>query len=210
MNEFNLTQYFLEGWTACSFDKGDVDPILERVRKETFLPAESHKYASWDKSKGTIDRAGHFSEVPEYLRDAAADVALSGYFQWFTRIYGNFTQRTVFLNKWEKGSKLDWFLRPSLGVFIHNILVLAPDMFTDQNGGDLVLGMCDSSEDGSPIKGTELDLSSIVPSHGTMISLYSMNPNVLFRINQLKTDKELYTVHFCFGYVENTIMRGTA
>jgi hypothetical protein len=210
MNEFNLTQYFLEGYTSCVFDKAEVDPLLVEVRKQNFIRAGLHKYADWDKSLGEIDKRGHFNEVPEFLRDAASEVAQSGYFQWFTKIYGQFTQRTVFLNQWEKGDSLDWFLRPSLGVFTHNILILSHELFSDEDGGQLTVGMCDSDENGNPVQGTEMDIASIVPSHGTMLTLYSMNPNVLFRISQLKTDKELYTIHFCFGYVENTLMRGTA
>ncbi len=140
MNEFNLTQYFLEGYTTCAFDKAEVDPILEQVRKQEFVRAGNRNHAAWDKSVGQLDRAGHFNEVPEFLRDAASEVAQSGYFQWFTKIYGQFTQRTVFLNKWEKGDSLDWFLRPSLGVFVHNILVLSPELFSDEEGGQLIGG----------------------------------------------------------------------
>lgn len=213
MSDFNLTQYFLEGSTSCFLDKKIVDPLLEHVRKETFIPTEGSlwfntKYVSWDKSKGTLDRAGHFNEVPSYLKDAAGELAQSDYFQWFTRIYGQFTQRTVFLHKWTRGDELGWFLRPSLGVFIHNVLVLSHDLHSDDEGGQLYVGMCDSDPDGKPIEKTELDIASHVPAHGLLLSLYSMNPNVLLRISQLKTDKEFYTIHFGFGYVENTIMRG--
>jgi hypothetical protein len=54
---------------------------------------------------------------------------------------------------------------------------------------------------------TVIPLEHFIPTNGLMITNYNINPNVIRKINPLKTDKELYILHFYLGYVENTLMK---
>src|SRR6478736_4455284 len=145
MEPFNLTQYFLEGFTVTRIANGDVTPLLAQVEAENFvqttaIPMESNLKASWDgatlpkhplwdAAAGSMQFQAHKSSVPYFLSESAGDLAQSGYYEWFTKIYGQFTQRTVMVNKWERGSGMGWFLNPKLGVFLQSILFLSRHEF---------------------------------------------------------------------------------
>jgi hypothetical protein len=211
MDKMNLSDYFHKGYTSTNIP--DVEELLPFLRSQKWHTVENNyqEFAEGNTFNLPLsadwDFKSHQNKIPSSLYEAIKDLASSGYYEWFTQIYGNFTQITVMLTKMEKGSGYDWYQDTKLGAFNGNLLFITPEVFDESDGGEISLGICDSSPTGKPLSDTVIPLEHFIPTNGLMITNYNINPNVIRKINPLKTDKELYILHFYLGYVENTLMK---
>jgi len=216
MDKFNLTDYFHQGYTKTRVDLKYADRALELMRAQEYVTRDYKTHlgkqliaSSWgvDPLSPTWDLKSHMNATPDEIQELAGDLAQSGYYDWFTGIYGHYTQRTVMGTKYEYGQSLGWHVECCLGTFNANYLVLTGDQFEDSDGGQIEVGICDSDSNGDPIEGSDLELEKIPVTHGTLVTVYNINPNTIRRVKPLVTGKELYILHFYFGYLENTINR---
>lgn len=211
MDKMNLSDYFHKGYTTTFLS--DVEELIPFLKTQNWHKVENSYQEFADKNTFEIplsadwDFKSHQNKVPEILYESLKDLASSGYYDWFTQIYGNFTQITVMLTKMERGVGYEWYQDTKLGAFNGNLLVITPDTFDESDGGQISIGICDSTPSGKPMTDTIISLEHFVPKNGLMVTNYNINPNVIRKISPLNCDKELYILHFYFGYVENTLMK---
>jgi hypothetical protein len=194
--ELDLTSYFHKGYTIADLGN-EADGILEDLRKQNWVESNNLLKPEWDKHS-------HLNKPTDYLYDAVRDFSQSGYYSWFTKIYGGFTQRTIMARKWT-GQNTDWFNESRLGSFNANIL------FVGEGDPSIMLeiGNVDCDEDGR-ISGEVESLEAIYPKHGRLVTLYNINPCVVRRFLGKPSHGEWYTLHFYLGFIENTLLREVA
>lgn len=196
MLEFDLTSYFHKGYTVVDLGS-EADGVLEDLKRQSWVEKDGLLKPDWDKHS-------HHNKPSEYLYDAVHDFATSGYYSWFTKIYGGFTQRTVMARKWT-GQSTDWFNETRLGVFNANILFVGdgdPNCLFEIGQAD-----CDDSGRMSgPIENSEV----IYPKHGRLVTIYSINPCVVRRFLGRASQGNWYTLQFYLGFIENTVLREDA
>ena len=195
-NEFNLTSYFHKGYTVVDLGE-EADGVLEDLKKQTWCEKNGLLKPEWDNHS-------HLNKPSEYLYDAVRDASESGYYSWFTKIYGGFTQRTIMARKWS-GQGTDWFNESRLGSFNANILFVGE--------GDpsvmLEIGQADCDENGricGPAENTEI----IYPKHGRLVTIYNINPCIVRKFIGRASEGGWYTLHFYLGFIENTMLREAA
>ena len=194
--EFDLTSYFHKGYTVVDLGS-EADPILAELKKQNWVEKEGLVKPEWDNHS-------HHNRPSEFLYDAVQDFAVSGYYSWFTKIYGGFTQRTVMARKWS-GQHTNWFNETRLGVFNANLLFLGEGdpTFTFE------IGQADCDDFGR-IAGPAENAEVIIPKHGRLVTIYSINPCVVRRFVAQASQGEWYTLQFYLGFIENTMMREDA
>jgi len=191
--ELDLTSYFHKGYTVTDLGS-DVDGILADMRNQNWVEKDDLLKPDWDNHS-------HLNKATDYLYDAVRDFSQSGYYSWFTKIYGGFTQRTIMARKWT-GQSTNWFNESRLGAFNANILFLGKGDPTVS----LQIGQADCDENGR-IEGVIENVSTIHPKHGTLVTLYNINPCVVRRFLNEENTGEWYTLHFYLGFIENTLLR---
>lgn len=197
LKPFDLGSYFNNGHTVTELD---LEPaLLKSLRADSFEKKNGMEQAAWSSKS-------HTDELPEYIQDFARELAQSGYYDWFTKIYGDFTQRTVAVYKWNQNSKIDWRSDASMGAFLSSFIFVG-DSLVEGDGASLNVGICDSDPDGNQILNTKIDVATIQGTNGKMVTLYNMNPTVVHEITALENPKELYVVAVYLGYIENTLMK---
>jgi hypothetical protein len=193
MIELNLTDYFHRGYTVVDLSD-DLAPILESLKNQTWVDKNGVIKPEWDNHS-------HLNKPCEALYDAVRDFSQSGYYSWFTKIYGGFTQRTVMARKWS-GQSTDWFNESRLGSFNANILFLG----SGEPSVALEIGQADCDEDGR-MCGRPENISTIYPKHGRLVTLYNINPCVVRRFIHQPGNGEWYSLNFYLGFIENTMLR---
>lgn len=199
LKSFNLGAYFNEGHTVADFNP-KYAPMSE-IRREDFVLKNGLWQASWSNKK-------HTDEVPEYMQDFVKELAQSGYYDWFTQIYGQFTQRTVALYKWDTDTQVDWRSDASMGSFLSTFVFLGEGIGFE-TAGEFRVGSCDADAEGGQVPDTLKEMPSTTPIHGRAVTLYNMNPTVVYAQDPMLKKQEMYVVALYLGYIENTLMRAT-
>jgi hypothetical protein len=190
---FNINQFFKDGYAVSSIDKNFCDEMLKIIRREQFFKADQEQVGwkdpmvlHWEKN----NQPSLFHYYWKYLSS-------SNYFSFFRNHFGDFSQGLPMSNKFKDGDGMAWHSDYLDGSFMTTMLYLSKDFYSITDGGYLSVGVESNNK--------VFTLNTILPQHGTLVCVNNLNPIFKHKVNPLVCTKERYTVMCHFGYVDPSL-----
>ena len=206
-----LQSFFERGFAVSKIRKEFADELLEVANGESYreMPEDATLplCASWENWDRGLPR---YNDVPVVYRDFADALARQPYFEWYQTVFGAFSHKNIMLQLCKKGNGLGYHFDVFDATHMINILYLSPDDFSDRDGGLLEAARCRVLPDGRDIdRGARIErLGSVVPVHGTLVTVNNLVPTFCHRVTPVRTDKRRISLIMQFGYTENATTCG--
>ena len=202
---FDIEAYFTKGYTTTQVEAEVCDYLLQCVKRENFREESRLKPMNpllppWD----SYQKDTKLNEPPSYVSEFWNRIAQHEYYTYFHLIYGEFSQRNMMIQKYVRGTKLDWHQDVHEGVHITNVLYLADEPLAESEGGYLRLGKWNLDERYWGIEDSAVEVGRVAPAHGTLVSICNVIPTFCHSVAELVAEKTRYSMICRFGYTENT------
>lgn len=216
---FDLERFWRDGYTVTKIDRDIADELLSGIEAQSYVdepdayeldnPASVSLAKSWEGIRHPQapdwDKKSPFNTGPDLFKEFWSEVAFSEYFEWFTQLYGNFTQQSVMVHKYMRNEGMGWHYDVPDATMALNILYLTRDTFTEEDGGYLGVGHCSVDSEGVPVADSVIEVERVLPNHGTLVTLNNMNPKILHRVQKLVAPKSRFSLVCQFGYIGNVL-----
>jgi Rps23 Pro-64 3,4-dihydroxylase Tpa1-like proline 4-hydroxylase len=198
-----LNQLYRDGFYQTSIPKDEADRLIQLVKADSFLP---DKPGSPDIAEWETDNPSQNNAIPvEYL--AFMESLGSGPDMEHMRCHmGAWSRVNVMLQRGKRGDSMGWHHDSYDPMFMVCMLYLTDEIWTPEDGGELLIGHGDVDEKGFLTDHSAVSVKGrISPNHGTLVWCINTNPRWVHRVTEIQSDKLRYSMIGQFGYRENVL-----
>ncbi len=206
-NAINLEEFFSRGFSVSELDPRVSAELLKVAEDCDFFQPDgtnNPREATWEDSDKKLPL---YNNPPDKYKGFGKMFSRHPYFSWFTELYGDFNHTNIMLQLCEKGQEMSWHWDLFDAVPVVNMIYLSPDDIEDCDGGGFEVGRCSINKSSGTIDyDREIEkLASIIPKHGTVVTINNTNPLFCHKVSKMLADKKRYTMIVQMGYKENVI-----
>lgn len=203
----NIGELFKKGYTISRIGPNRATHFLEEVKKQTFVVSQDYRdpemsapmITDWDaKVDGPVVKAHNAPFAFNWIWDVFGDS------EWFKSSFGKFTNGSVIVNKYRPGDGMGWHYDVPDATFLQTMIYLGDSDFIETDGGGLEIGRCRVTSNGLPIKDSIIPVETVLPNHGTVVTILNTAPTLLHRVLPLNSPKSRFTIVCRYGYIGNT------
>jgi len=206
----NIGDLFLHGYSVSKIDPQVADHLLAEINRQSYVVSQDYRdpeitapmITAWDAETDREVVAVH--NAPPALQKFWVEFGSCPSMRWFHENFGPFTQGSVIINKYRHGDGMGWHYDVPDSTMLQCLIYVGDVDFAENDGGCLEIGRCNVNNHGIPQKDSIIPLSTIPPTHGTVVTILNTNPTLLHRVTPLKAPKNRFTLVCRYGYLENT------
>jgi len=199
--KLNVDSLFNQGYAVNRIDLDVANILLDCLKSSVF---ENHGGFHSDHQPPTVVSWAYQKEkTPTIICDFWKNLARSPLFDLFTINYGDFSHLQISAHRYLKNQTLLWHHDFHEALPINNILYLADHNINPDDGGLLEIGKWKADRNGWGRQHEVTKTVTILPEHGTLVTLFNMNPSIVHSVTPLKKDYGRYSLICRMGYNEN-------
>lgn len=193
---------FSRGYSVTQIDSEVADSLLAVLRNQTFN--EHSGFYPDSVPPQVVSWSNQQTKAPSPISDFWRRLATSQFFHIFTLNFGDFSFFKMSAHRYELNQTLLWHHDFHEAVPVNNILYLSESkVISEEDGGCLQIGKWSIDRNGWGQQSDAVLQTTIVPRHGTLVTLFNMNPSICHAVTPLKAPYGRYSLICRMGYREN-------
>jgi hypothetical protein len=200
--KFDADTFFNQGFVINHIDLKKADSLLEVLKRQVFN-SHSGVYQN-NHPPQVVSWSYHENQTPPSIFEFWSELAKSSFFDLFTLNYGDFSQLKMSAHKYLKNQTLLWHQDFHEALPINNVLYLADAPVKEEDGGLLEVGKWRVDRNGWGQQKEVSKIATVLPSHGTLVTMFNMNPTIVHAVTPMKGDYGRYSLICRMGYRENS------